>query len=103
MDCLHDLTLAFFIAIIEALSVQRLARTQHHHSTKPEYLEWIREFQEHVVKAFTNPIWMQLGTSWDREPVARGYHYLSQTVSDPERTDVTDLQELQAILSEDCR
>ncbi len=55
--CLHDLTLAFFIAIVEALSVERLARTRHYQGAKPEYLEWIREFQEHILKAFTNLIW----------------------------------------------
>ncbi len=55
--CLHDSLLAFFIAIVEALSVLRLAWTQHNHSTEPEYLEWIQEFQRDVVKAFTSPIW----------------------------------------------
>ncbi len=57
---LHDSTLTFFIAIVEALSVERLARTKHSKSAQPEYLEWIREFQEFALKTFTTPIWSLL-------------------------------------------
>ncbi len=55
--CLHDSSLAFFIAIVEALSVLRLAWTGHKQSAELEYLQWIQEFQRDVVNTFTNPIW----------------------------------------------